>query len=265
MQYNYHTHTRRCKHASGTDEAYVRAAIKNGYDVIGFADHCAWRFENRKYRSGMRMSEKQIEGYVNSVRRLQEKYKGKIKILLGWEVEYLEKYWDWMSDTLKKYDFDYIIVGHHFTKDEIGGTYNGDLTTAEQIKEYADDVCKAMETGMISYVAHPDLFMRGYINFDETAKEVSLQIIRKSIETGVPIEYNLLGLSHSKHLGRTAYPHPEFWALAGQEGATALIGVDAHSPAQLGQIELRRQSMEMLENLGVKLIDNIKLLRTNCE
>lgn len=260
MQYNYHTHTKRCHHASGSDEAYVKAAIENGYDVLGFADHCAWRFENPKFKSGMRMREDEIYDYVSNIRFLQEKYKDKIKILLGYEVEYLEKYWPWMCETLEKFKFDYIILGHHFSGDEDGGTYNGGLKTPEQIRQYGDDVCKAMETNMLSYVAHPDLFMMGYINFDDVAKEVSLKIIRKSIETGVPIEYNLLGLSHSANLGRTAYPHPEFWKLAGQEGATALIGVDAHDPKHLAKTKLRLESMELLENLGVKLTENISLL-----
>ena len=29
---NYHMHTYRCMHASGTDEEYVLSAIKNGYE-----------------------------------------------------------------------------------------------------------------------------------------------------------------------------------------------------------------------------------------
>ena len=37
--YNYHCHTKRCGHASGTDEEYVEAAIKAGYKVLGFSDH----------------------------------------------------------------------------------------------------------------------------------------------------------------------------------------------------------------------------------
>ncbi len=36
---NYHSHTTRCKHAVGSDEAYVLAAIEAGLDEIGFSDH----------------------------------------------------------------------------------------------------------------------------------------------------------------------------------------------------------------------------------
>ena len=34
MTDNYHTHTKRCMHASGEDEEYVEAAIRNGLEVI---------------------------------------------------------------------------------------------------------------------------------------------------------------------------------------------------------------------------------------
>ena len=54
MKTNYHTHTFRCKHAVGDDEAYVLAAIGAGFDRIGFADHCPWPFASG-YRSGIRM------------------------------------------------------------------------------------------------------------------------------------------------------------------------------------------------------------------
>ena len=36
---NYHTHTARCMHACGSDEDYVRAAIANGYEVLGFSGY----------------------------------------------------------------------------------------------------------------------------------------------------------------------------------------------------------------------------------
>ena len=35
---NYHMHTKRCMHASGSDEDYVLAAIEGGYEEIGFSE-----------------------------------------------------------------------------------------------------------------------------------------------------------------------------------------------------------------------------------
>ena len=36
---NFHTHTKRCKHAKGEDKDYIDAAIKNNLDILGFSDH----------------------------------------------------------------------------------------------------------------------------------------------------------------------------------------------------------------------------------
>ena len=37
MKTNYHTHTTRCMHATGSDEDYVLSAIKGGYQELGFS------------------------------------------------------------------------------------------------------------------------------------------------------------------------------------------------------------------------------------
>ena len=43
---NYHMHTKRCMHASGSDEDYVLAAIEGGYEEIGFSDHSPWQYKS---------------------------------------------------------------------------------------------------------------------------------------------------------------------------------------------------------------------------
>lgn len=34
QNFNYHSHTKRCEHAIGEDEEYVKAAIANGFQVM---------------------------------------------------------------------------------------------------------------------------------------------------------------------------------------------------------------------------------------
>ena len=36
---NYHTHTKRCRHANGSDRDYIEAAISAGIKTLGFSDH----------------------------------------------------------------------------------------------------------------------------------------------------------------------------------------------------------------------------------
>ena len=77
MRTNYHTHTTRCLHATGSDEEFVLSAIKGGYQELGFSDHTPWKYHT-DYVSDIRMTPEQLPGYVESLRWLQEKYKDQI-------------------------------------------------------------------------------------------------------------------------------------------------------------------------------------------
>lgn len=259
MKYNYHTHTYRCNHATGKDEEYVLAAIEADFDEIGFADHSAWNFKN--FTSGIRMKEDELPDYCESIRRLKEKYRDKISIKLGLECEYFPGRLNWLTQQIAKEKIDFLILGHHFCKDEPNSVYNGSLKKPEQLYIYCDDILESMDSGLFAYIAHPDIFMRGYPVFDEHCKIISEKIIRKSIETGVPLEYNLLGLSHSRNDGKQGYPYPEFWEMAGKMKPPVTMGIDAHSPSAYLDKELYESGIAKLESLGLKLEDKIKMLR----
>ena len=90
QNFNYHTHTYRCGHAdlSMEDEDYIKEYIKMGFKKIAFTDHCPQKNKIDK-RTDMRMDYSQKNEYIDSVKKLKEKYKGKIEIEVGFETEYL--------------------------------------------------------------------------------------------------------------------------------------------------------------------------------
>ncbi len=259
MKYNYHTHTTLCKHAKGDNEEFVLAAIEAGFDEIGFADHSPWPYENG-FVSGIRMDKEQLSAYCESIKALKEKYSNKISIKLGLECEYFPKYMPWLREKIGEHGIDFIICGHHFCDDEPGHIYNGNIKTSEALYKYRDDIVEAMETGMFSYIAHPDIFMRGYTVFDEDCQRASRDIILKSIETGVPLEYNLLGLSHSENDGKQGYPYPDFWKLVGEMKPPVTMGIDAHEPSAYLDRELYQKGIDALHKLGLELAGEIKML-----
>lgn len=253
MNYNYHTHTSRCRHATGTDEEYVLSAIEAGFEEIGFSDHTPWPFESG-YVSPMRMRESELENYVNSVSLLREKYKDKIKIRLGLECEYFKEYIPWLCAMSEKYGIEYFLLGHHFSPNEEHGIYNGRIKTHAEIEQYKNEVLEAIESGLFFYVAHPDIFMRTYGDFDDYCEKASREIIQKAIETGTPLEYNLLGLTHCKEDGmKEGYPHSQFWRIAGEMGASAVIGIDAHDPKAYLETEKFERAKKTLASLGLKI------------
>lgn len=71
--YNYHCHTKRCGHASGTDEEYVEAAIKAGYKVLGFSDHGPYSLYPHP---GSHMDWSQLDDYIDSINSLKKNTRG---------------------------------------------------------------------------------------------------------------------------------------------------------------------------------------------
>lgn len=256
---NYHTHTARCFHASGSDEAYVESALKNGYQVLGFSDHSPWKYDS-DYVATMRMTPAELPGYLDSIRSLREKYAGRIQILAGLECEYYPRYQDWLRRMVSENGLDYVIFGNHFYRSDEDGPYFGRATKDRaMLRRYVDSSVEGMESGLYAYFAHPDLFMRCYPGFDADARAASRELCRAAKRLGVPLEYNLMGALYNDNYGVDGYPHEGFWRIAAAEGCTAVIGVDAHAPEQLETDRYRDQGLRLLRGLGMEILDEIPL------
>ena len=259
MKTNYHSHTTRCKHAVGEDEAYVLSAIKAGYDEIGFADHSPWPFED-SFISGIRMLDSDLEAYVYSVRQLREKYKNQISIRIGLECEYFEEYLPWLDEIVERYQLDYLIFGNHFPfpKEETDSTYFGTgVKTKKELALYLEKAIKGMESGRFVYMAHPDLFTRCYPVFDNYCASVSRQICEKAKALGIPLEYNVSGYKYNEDFGVNGYPNQNFWTIAAKVGCDVIIGLDAHNNLVYENEKLRERAEKEIKDLGLRLIDSL--------
>lgn len=252
---NYHTHTERCFHAHGSDEEFVEAAIERGLKVLGFADHGPWPYKD--YVSHMRMPLSEVKGYIESVRRLKEKYAGKIEIKLGFEYEYFPEYSEWLDSFVEENAVDYIILGHHFVPREIGGMYAGGMNTAEEIRAYGQQVCDAIRSGRYAYVAHPDLYMKDYPSFDDAAVEVAEKICDTAKEYDIPLEYNILGLRKIDNEGRDGYPYRKFWEIAVKKGNRVILGIDAHTPDEIAESKYIDSAEKTMAELGIEVCTHI--------
>lgn len=76
QNFNYHTHTKRCKHAdmNMSDEDYVLSFIEKGFKKIAFTDHCPEEvvFDTR---DKMRMSYDELPEYLDSIDHLKKNIK----------------------------------------------------------------------------------------------------------------------------------------------------------------------------------------------
>lgn len=250
---NYHTHTKRCYHAINTEEEYILEAIKAGYSELGFSDHTPWHYDS-SFHSSMRMEEDKLEGYVETLRRLKDKYKNQISIKIGLECEYFEKYIPWLKEMIQKYELDYVILGNHYDETDETGIYFGRPLSEEQFKKYVSSCIKGLETGLFSYLAHPDL---AYFDiYHPTYKEEMTKLCLKAKELDIPLEFNLLGFVTNRQ-----YPNEVFFKIAKEIGNKVIIGVDAHEAAALSDMKTYQQALMYLKQLGIEVIEDIKFFR----
>ncbi|WP_175630219.1 histidinol-phosphatase [Bacteroides acidifaciens] len=261
MKTNYHTHTTRCHHATGSDEEFVLSAIKGGYQELGFSDHTPWKY-HIDYISDIRMTPEELPEYVESIRALQEKYKDQISLKIGLECEYFPDYIGWLKEVIKEYRLDYIIFGnHHFHTDEKYLYFGRNTNTVEMLELYEKSAIEGMESGLFAYFAHPDLFMRSYPQFDQYCELISRNICRTAARLNLPLEYNINNRMVCNEKGEVSgYPCPEFWQIAVQERCTAIFGMDAHDNRHLENIKEYDIAMKELKQLGIKTIDRIPFL-----
>ena len=67
MDYNLHTHTWRCSHATGAEEEYILRAIENGIVCMGFSDHIPFRCADGYEAVGTRIPMAQAAAYAKAV------------------------------------------------------------------------------------------------------------------------------------------------------------------------------------------------------
>ena len=255
MKVNLHTHTYRCHHADGTDEEYVLAAIEAGYTKLGFADHTPFPYENGYVRSD-KMLPNELNGYIDSIRKLQQKYAGQIEILLGLECESVPRFFPYLREVRKQLDF--MILGSH-GDGSIGDKFFGRIQDPALFDRYLDATVTGMESGMFLYLAHPDVCFLSYPEFDRAAERVSRALCREAKRLNMPIEYNLKGLDKILVPGALGYPCDGFWRIAAEENNTAVIGIDAHSPKAILEADLDT-AKQYLNNLGIPFLEDSSTL-----
>jgi len=249
---NYHTHSYHCHHAGGKPEEYVQQALQNGLQVLGFSDHVPYPFSDG-HKSGFRMDVEETETYVNEILELREKYKGQIRIYIGYEAEYYPREFEAMLKNICQYPVDYLICGQHFTRNETDGWYSGVKTDdPAKIREYNDQLIAAMQTGKYTYIAHPDL--ENFTGPDEIYREETLRLCAASKKYNVPLEYNVLGMATHRH-----YPNDRFWKAVAETDTDIIIGSDAHNPDKAGNQEEYAQARANLAAFGITPIDFVEL------
>ena len=249
---NFHTHTPRCNHAVGSEDAYIRCALEAGLQTLGFSDHSPYPFP-KGYYSSFRMKPEELPEYVETVLRLRKAYAGQLEIPLGLEVEYYPKFFPELVRMLKDHGIEYMLLGQHFMGNEMEG-WGSIGPTADKSKYtlYCDQTIEAMQTGLFTYFAHPDLV--NFVGDEKFYRAESRRLCRAAKECGMPLEVNLLGIREGRH-----YPNIHVWEVAAEENCPVIFGVDAHQPQTLRNTQALQTAQYLITKLGLQVLDTIPL------
>ncbi len=251
-----HIHSSYCPH--GTKDAmelYVQQAIKLGLKEITFTEHMPLPSTLQKFDlpRDAALSPEQIAPYFKEIEELQEKYKKKLKINKGLEVDYIEGLESETRVLLGKYgkELEDSILSVHFLK--IGEEYVCLDWSPIQFKEiiakcgslekvyelYFQTLLKAIQADLGEYkpkrMGHPALVKIFQLRYPYTYKNKALleTIVKEIKARNYQVDYNTAGLR--KPLCRMTYPSGYLLDLLKRYNVKLVFGSDAHSAKDVGK------------------------------
>lgn len=228
MKVDLHNHTTLCNHATGSVDEYVQAAIKFKTEFFGLSDHAPMNFDPE-----YRMRFDQMELYESWVQESREKYDAQIKVLLGYEVDYIPGYVD---ERVLKRNVDYFIGSVHFI-DEWGfdnpeyiHRYQGADMDAIYIQYFALLEQMAKE-GQFDIVGHFDLLKVFQFFPKSDIRLLAADALKAVKQANMTIELNVSGLRKPV---AEAYPSALLLESIAELEIPITFGSDAHRSDQIG-------------------------------
>ncbi len=205
---DYHTHTA-YSHGKGSIEENALAAIARGLSCVAITDHGP----GHKFYG---VHSVKLEKMRREVDALNKKYAGKIKILLGIELNLLSLEGDTDCPDGANELCDLLLMGYHRGVWPKSGllSFTFKKRAPQAIARNTRAMCLALTRYPIKIVSHPG----EYIPLDIT------MLAKTAAKTGAALEIN------ASHPAIT----PEQIRLAKAEGARFALSSDAHTPERVG-------------------------------
>ena len=242
MIVDLHNHTPLCNHAVGEISQYIDMAVKSGVKHFGFSDHAPMDFDP-KHRMGF----DDMKRYETDVLKAKERYKDKIEILLGYEVDYLKNH---MDDRVLNAKVDYLIGSVHFidewgfdNPEFIGHYEDQDIDVIWQ--KYFDAIEEMANSKLFDIVGHLDLIKVFKFMPNKDIKQLAKNALIAIKKADMSLELNVSG--YRKPV-KEAYPSLELLQEAYNLDIPITFASDAHAPEQVGLFN--DEIIKMAKNAG---------------
>lgn len=258
---NYHTHTKLCLHAEGTERDYVQSALKSGLDVLGFSDHAPYPDNSHD----LRMRYEELDGHLARIAGLKNKYEDRITLLAGLEIEYIREKKEYYQYLLREKDLDYLLLGQHFfpaSDSTLSNTFAiGQAPGTSRYIDYALSVKEGLETGFFRILAHPDIIFINDLPWDMNCEKACDIIVNAAQSTGTILEFNANGIRRNirnyQDMIRYPYPHPRFWERVTEARLPVIINSDCHNPDSLWDRSMET-AYELARKWDLHLVDSLE-------
>lgn len=262
LKTNYHTHTNFCD-GKGSPEEIARIAVEKGFNILGFSSHSMYPFGGTWH-----IAPKETKDYAQAVRKVQENYKAKLAVLLGFEADYIPMVSKPDFHRFREMTPDYLIGSVHYVfsekgrlavdysadllKEKIDTLYNGNAK--EVVQRYFELQREMLSKCSFTIIGHCDLVRKnnGKLNLfnekdDWYRKEITLtaDAIKKA---GVIAEVNTGAIARGSM--DDVYPSSDFLKLLNERNVPVTLSSDAHNPEFLdGAFD---RGLEAIKKAGYK-------------
>ena len=227
MKVDLHNHTPLCKHAVDEPRQYVLSAINSNCEYFGFSDHAPMKFDE-----AYRMDFSQMDVYESEILCLRDEFDGRIKIMLGYEVDFLEGF---MDERVLSRDVDHLIGSVHFLNnwgfdnEEFLDQWSG-REIDDVYREYFALICALCRSGKFDILGHMDLIKIFKFTPKKDIRVLAGGAINAIKKSGIVVELNSAGL---RKPANEIYPSDALLQMLADADVPITLSSDAHSVAQV--------------------------------
>lgn len=262
---NYHSHSLFCD-GRGTPEDFVKFAISAGFKAYGFSSHSPLPFE-----TNWNMSASDLPVYLEHTAYLKEKYKDRIELYTGLEIDYLDETYNPSIPYFRDMPLDYRIGSVHYLPIAPGMTeenmvtidgpfeqfekavnkyFGGDVK--QLVRSYYQSSMLMVEAGGIDIAGHMDkVYMnghrcRGFSMEEKWYTKLVREYLHLISEKGVMVEINSKNMTRKQQ----TYPHHMFFPLIKELNIPVMVNSDCHFPQFVN--DGREATFELLKEFNIR-------------
>lgn len=250
---NYHSHCDFCD-GHAPMEAFVQAAIAQGFESYGFSSHAPFPLPN-----SCNMRRERMEGYLEEFHRLKQIYSSEIELYIGLEIDFLDDTFNPSIPYFQEMPLDYRIGSVHYIvspdgtpidtdgspdrfRDYVDTFFDGDVD--EAVRRFYRSSFRLVELGGFDFLGHLDkiglnasLYRPG-LDHEPWYQDLVNSYLEEIASRDLLVEVNTKALETR---GRF-FPHRDYFATMHELGIRVVVNSDSHYPEKInsGRIEALR-------------------------